>query len=65
MSESANDKSYGILIREIESNIKNMQQSEDIDDVLRMFELASENLRTCENKIESARGRFEKILNKE
>ena len=55
------DKKYGALIKTVEETIKKMQSCDDVDEILTMYECASQNLKECEKKLEYAKGRFETI----
>jgi len=59
---SQNDKKYSQLIKDVEDNIQKIQASKDVDDVLSLFEKATQSLKACESKLEAAKGRFEKLM---
>ena len=62
MSENASaNKQYGHLIKTVEETIKKMQACDDVDEILSMYEYASQSLKECAKKLEDAKGKFEKI----
>lgn len=61
MSGNESDEKYSVLIKTVEETIKKMQSCDDVDEVLKMYEDASQNLKQCEKKLDNAKGKFEKI----
>jgi exodeoxyribonuclease VII small subunit len=58
----ADNKGFGKLMKESEDLIRQIQQSDDVDEALQLFEQANAALKECEAKIESTRGKFEKLI---
>lgn len=61
MSGNESDEKYSVLIKTVEETIKKMQSCDDVDEVLKMYEDASQNLKQCEKKLDNAKGKFERI----
>ena len=59
---SQNDKKYSQLIKDVEDSIQKIQTSKDVDDVLSLFETATQSLKACDSKLKDAKGRFEKMI---
>ena len=57
-----NNKGFGQLMKESEDMIRRIQQSDDVDEALKLFEQANSALSECEAKIEAAKGKFEKLI---
>lgn len=53
---------YSDRISEVETIITKLQTCDDVDDAIKLFETASQHLKQCEQKIEEAQGKFEKIM---
>lgn len=61
MSEKGSGKKYNELVKEVEKTIKKLQSCDDVDDALMLFEEASEWLSVCETKLDTVKGKFEKM----
>lgn len=56
-----NDKKYSEHIKDVETAIKKLQNCDDVDDALDLFEQASTSLDLCQAKLDAAKGKFEVI----
>ena len=51
------------MVKQIDNILQKLQSCEDVDDALDLFEKGSMLIQTCERRVESAKGKFEEILN--
>lgn len=63
MSGSESTKSYAQLMKEVQDATRSVQNCDDVDEAIAIFERACACLSACEAKLETAQGKFEKIVN--
>ena len=52
------DISYSQRVIEINSILQQMENCEDVEIAIELFEKASEHIKSCNNKIEKAKGKY-------
>ena len=61
MSTDYKLKSYSEVLARVNQITNNLDRSDDIDNILEMYEEAMSHLNECEKRLAYAKGRFEEI----